>query len=125
MEQRELKPATAGDDGGYVEAAPSLVPRRLRITGAIVAAFAVVAVLAASLLGGGSGSRSVATPNRVAAAVPNAQAARDAVPPALKSHPKVVVAVRPGEAAPVDPSSIPSTGAAAPQPPSDAEVRNE
>jgi cell wall-associated NlpC family hydrolase len=33
--------------------------------------------------------------------------------------------VSPGQAAPVDPSSLPSTGASAPQAPSDAEVRSE
>jgi cell wall-associated NlpC family hydrolase len=135
MHQRELKPATAGDDGGYVEAALAesstparrLMPRRLKIAGAIALACALVALLATSLLGGGSGSRSAATaaatPQRVAAAVPDTQAGQ--VPGPLKSHPKVVVAVPPGQAPPVDPGAVPSTGAAAPQPQSDAQVRSE
>jgi cell wall-associated NlpC family hydrolase len=105
------------------------MPRRLRITGLIAAGCAVVVVLAAALLGGGSDGRSAATaaatPTRVAAAVADAQASQGQVPGPLKSHPKVVVAVPPGQAPPVDPGSTPSTGAAAPVAQSDAEVRAE
>ena len=116
------------DDGGWVEGALSTMPRRLRITGAIAAACAALAVLGALLLGGSGGTRdaatAAATPQRVAAAVPDSAAAQEAGP-RLKSHPKVVVAVPPGQAPPVDASSIPSTGAAAPVAQSDAEVRSE
>ena len=97
------------------------MPRRLRITGAIAAVFAATAVLVA-LLGGGGGGKSAtaaATPVRVA----DAQAAQGQEPAPLKSHPRVVVAVPPGEAPPADASS--ATGAAAPAPQSDAEVRAE
>ncbi|MEA2442390.1 MAG: peptidoglycan DL-endopeptidase RipB [Thermoleophilaceae bacterium] len=137
MQQRELKPAAAGDDGTLVDAALSqsptparrLVPRRLKLAGGIAAACALVAALALGLLGGGSSDRSAATasatPVRAAALSPEAQAEIGSGPARLKSHPKVVVAVRPGEAAPVDANSLPNTGAAAPQPPSDAEVRQE
>lgn len=103
-----------------------MMPRRLRITGAIAAGCAVIAA-AVALLGGGSTGKSAATaaatPERVAAAVPNAHAAQAQDPGPLKSHPKLVVAVPPGQAAPV--SSGSSSGAAAPQPASDAEVRAE
>jgi cell wall-associated NlpC family hydrolase len=109
-----------------MDGALSVMPRRLRITGAIAAGCAAIAAVVA-LLGGGDGNRSsataAATPQRVAAAVPNAQAAKAQLPGPLKSHPKVVVAVPPGEAPPVDATS--STGAAAPQPESDAQIRNE
>jgi cell wall-associated NlpC family hydrolase len=102
------------------------MPRRLRITGAIAAGCAALAAVVA-LLAGGSPDRSAATaaatPQRVAAAVPDAQAAKGQEPSPLKSHPKVVVAVPPGEAPPVDASA--SSGAAAPQPASDAEIRSE
>ena len=111
-----------------MEGALSTMPRRLRITGAIAAACAALAVLGALLLGGSGGTRdaatAAATPQRVAAAVPDSAAAQEAGP-RLKSHPKVVVAVPPGQAPPVDASSIPSTGAAAPVAQSDAEVRSE
>src|SRR5206468_2182781 len=124
--ERELKPAPAGDDASWVEGALSVMPRRLRITGAIAAGCAALAAVVA-LLAGGSPDRSAATaaatPQRVAAAVPDAQAAKGQEPSPLKSHPKVVVAVPPGEAPPVDASA--SSGAAAPQPASDAEIRSE
>jgi cell wall-associated NlpC family hydrolase len=105
------------------------MPRRLKIAGAIALACALVALLTVSLVGGDGGSRSAATaaatPQRVAAAVPNGDAAQAEIGGRLKSHPKVVVAVPPGEAPPVDAGSAPSTGAAAPQPQSDAQVRSE
>jgi cell wall-associated NlpC family hydrolase len=99
------------------------MPRRLRITGAIAAACAVIAVLVA-LLGGGGGNRSAtaaATPQRVSDAVPT----QGHEPAPLKSHPKVAVALAPGEAPPVDPASVRSTGSAGPVAQSDAEVRQE
>jgi cell wall-associated NlpC family hydrolase len=101
------------------------MPRRLRITGAIAAACAVLAVLVA-LLAGGSGNKSAtaaATPERVAAAVPNADAAQaEQLPAPLKSHPKVAVALQPGEAPPVESSAATGRGAARQ---SDAEIRRE
>jgi cell wall-associated NlpC family hydrolase len=99
------------------------MPRRLRITGAIAAAIAVIAA-AVALLGGGSGNKSAtaaATPQRVAAAVPDAGAAQDQLPGPLKSHPKVAVALPPGEA----PPETTSSSGAAPVAQSDAEVRQE
>jgi cell wall-associated NlpC family hydrolase len=108
-----------------MDGALSVMPRRLRISGAIAAGCAAIAA-AVVLLGGGSADRSsataAATPERVAAAVPNAQAAQGQEPAPLKSHPKVVVAVPPGQA-PV--SSASSSSPASPQPASDAEVRAE
>src|SRR3954471_3285725 len=111
MQQRELKPLAAGDDGSYVEAAlaePSaparrLVPRRLKIAGALALVCAAVALLTASLVGG-RGTKSSAT-QRVAGAVPNAGAADDALPAPLKSRPKIAVALPPGQAPPVDATS--------------------
>ena len=128
MQQRELKPLAAGDDGSYVEAALAesstparrLVPRRLKIAGALALACGAVALLTASLAGGGP--KSSAT-QRVAAAVPNASAAEETLPAPLKSRPKIAVALPPGQAPPVDASS--STGTAVSQPASDAQVRKE
>jgi cell wall-associated NlpC family hydrolase len=100
-----------------------MMPRRLRITGVIAAACGAIAVLVA-LLGGGNGNRSAtaaATPQRVAAAVPTHA---DGSAP-LKPHPQVAVALPPGQAPPVDPASVPSTGAAAPVAESDAEIRRQ
>jgi cell wall-associated NlpC family hydrolase len=116
----------------------ALVPPRLKILAALAAACAL-AVAAFALLGGagggGGGSRerdaqpraSVKAPPAAVAAVPDAQARRapGASSRRLKSHPKVVVAVPPGEAPPADAStSTPSSGSVS-RPPSDAEVRNE
>jgi cell wall-associated NlpC family hydrolase len=128
MQQRELKPLAAGDDGSYVEAALAessaparrLVPRRLKIAGALALACAAVAILAAGLFGG-SGTKSSAT-QRVAAAVPNAKAAEEQLPAPLKSHPKVAVALQPGE---VPPTAVSSSGTSVSAPQSDAEVRKE
>jgi cell wall-associated NlpC family hydrolase len=117
-------------DARTVDAA--LVPPRLKIMAALAAACAI-AIAAFALLRGGDGageSRPAAAPAsqppaRVAA-VPDAQPRRAAAPSGrhLKSHPKVVVAVPPGQAPPADPgTSTPSTSTA--RPPSDAEVRNE
>ena len=111
-----------------MDGALSVMPRRLRISGAIAAGCAAIAVAVAGLGGGGatrSSATAAETPQRVAAAVPDAQAAKGRDPGPLKSHPKVVVAVPPGEAPPVDPASVASTGTAAPVAQSDAEVRAE
>jgi cell wall-associated NlpC family hydrolase len=137
MEQRELKPAAAGDDGKDVDAALShsptsarrLVPRRLKLAGAIAAACALVAGALSLLSGGGTSQRDTATasavPARVAQLSPEGRAEAGTGSTPLKSHPKVVVAVPPGEAPPVDAANVPNTGASAPQPASDAEVRAE
>jgi cell wall-associated NlpC family hydrolase len=98
-----------------------MMPRRLRITGALAAACAAIAVLVAALGAGSENRSAAATP--VAAAVPNAKAAEGRLPAPLKSHPKVAVALPPGQSAPVDPSS--STGSGGPVAQSDAEVRRE
>jgi cell wall-associated NlpC family hydrolase len=98
-----------------------MMPRRLRITGGLAAACAAIAVLVAALGGGSENRSAAATP--VAAAVPNSKAADSGLPAPLKSHPKVAVALPPGQSAPVDPSS--STGSAGPVAQSDAEVRHE
>jgi cell wall-associated NlpC family hydrolase len=133
----ELKPPPGGDDGRRVEAALAesptparrLVPRRLKIAGAIAAACALAALML-SVLGGGDGNRTAATaaatpaPTGAAAQVPAATAKQAPEPGPLKSHPKVVVAVPPGQAPPVDPSSSPSSTSVA-RPQSDAEIRNE
>jgi cell wall-associated NlpC family hydrolase len=123
MRLRVLKRPVARDDGNRVEGALTVMPRRLRITGAIAAAIVVIAA-AVALLGGGSGDKSAtaaATPQRVAAAVPNAGAAQDQLPGPLKSHPKVAVALPPGET----PPDTASSSGAAPVAQSDAEVRAE
>jgi cell wall-associated NlpC family hydrolase len=96
-----------------------MMPRRLRITGALAAACAAIAVLVAALGGGSENRSAAATP--VAAAVPNAKAADTALPAPLKSHPKVAVALPPGEA----PPETTSSSGAAPVAQSDAEVRQE
>jgi cell wall-associated NlpC family hydrolase len=98
-----------------------MMPRRLRITGAVAAACAAIAVLVAGLGGGSENRSAAATP--VAAAVPNAKAADSQLPAPLKSHPKVAVALPPGQSAPVGPSS--STASGGPVAQSDAEVRKE
>ena len=99
----------------------ALVPPRLKIAAAVAAVCAIaVAVL---ILLGGSSDRPAATAasSPAAAAVPPASA--KPAPPAepLKSHPKVVVAVPPGQAPPTDTTNVPSNS----RPPSDAEVRSE
>jgi cell wall-associated NlpC family hydrolase len=128
MRLRQLKPLPAPDDGSRVEGALSMMPRRLRITGGIAAACAAIAAVVALVAGGSDGrgaATASATPQRVAAAVPNADAAQAEQPPPLKSHPKVAVALPPGQAPPVDPSTVSSSGSAAPVAQSDAEVRQE
>ena len=105
----------------------ALVPPRLKIA-ALVAAACAVAIAALSLAGGGEkgGEPSAATAAskpapEVAPAKPRRAPEAKAGP--LKSHPKVVVAVPPGEAPPTDAANVPSTSDS--QPPSDAEVRGE
>jgi cell wall-associated NlpC family hydrolase len=106
----------------------ALVPARLKIA-ALLAAVAAVAVAALMLAGGGGGGdRSEATAaSQPAAPVPVAAAKPRHVPEAhakpLKAHPKVVVAVPPGQAPPTDAANVPSTSNS--RPPSDAEVRGE
>ena len=116
----ELKPAMAGDDGRGVEAAAlaqSPAPSRRRpLIAALVAACALVALAVIVLGGGHSASKPVAK------AVPDRKAAE---PAPLKSHPKVVVAVRPGEAPPSDVASTNPSGTTTSRPASDAEVRSE
>jgi cell wall-associated NlpC family hydrolase len=135
----ELKPRAGSDDGSRVEAALAesptparrLVPPRLKVAGAIATVCALPA-LAFTLLGGGAdGGRTAATAAVTRAPVapavqpvPGAQAKQAPAPGPLKSHPKVVLAVPPGQAPAVDPASTPSANSNA-RPPSDAEVRSE
>jgi len=111
----------------------ALVPPRLKILAALAAACAL-AVAAVALLGGQHGAKTEATaaagqastpaaPAPAAQAVPDATAKKAPHARPLKSHPKVVVAVPPGQAPPVEPGTG-STNSVA-RPPSDAEVRNE
>src|SRR3954469_16556524 len=122
MRLRQLKPLPAPDDGNRVEGALSMMPRRLRITGGIAAACAAIAAIVVLLAGGSESRSAAATP--VAAAVPNGKAAEGRLAAPLKSHPKVAVALPPGQSAPVDPSSAGSAGSG-PVAQSDAEVRRE
>ena len=103
-------------------------PARKRILVlALVVACAAIALLVLSSLGGGAGGRRVATAAATpqSASVPAATAAPGAKatgPAPLRSHPQVVVAVPPGQAPPVDASTLtPSNARAA----SDAQVRAE
>jgi cell wall-associated NlpC family hydrolase len=133
--EASLKPLTATDDGVGVEAALAespAVPRRptRRRALAAAAACALVALGALGLLAGGrsgSSSRSGGHATAAAPAVPAAIATPAAAVPAptpgqIRSHPKVVIAVPPGQA---PPSAAGSTATAAARPPSDAEVRSE
>jgi cell wall-associated NlpC family hydrolase len=140
MAERELKPILGVDDGIQVDTAlaespprPRRVPpRRLKVAGAIAAASAVAVLGLSGFAGTGSGSRTAATataansaPVSAAPHVPAAAAKRALQPAPLKSHPKVVLAVPPGQA----PPAAAGTGAAptlsTAQAPSDAEVRSE
>jgi cell wall-associated NlpC family hydrolase len=102
----------------------ALVPTRLKIA-ALLAAACAVAMAAVIVAGGGGGSdRSAATAaSSPVAEVPAAIAKRvpEAKAKPLKSHPKVVVAVPPGQAPPTEASNVPGNS----QPPSDAEIRSE
>jgi cell wall-associated NlpC family hydrolase len=129
-----LKPVTAADDGFGVEAAladsPAVTrrPTRSRALAAVVACALVVLVAVGLLIAAGSGSRPRTTTPAAAAAqdVPAATAtpaAADAAPSHLRSHPRVVVAVPPGQAPPAAAGSAATPAAA--RPPSDAEVRSE
>jgi cell wall-associated NlpC family hydrolase len=134
-----LKPRGGSDDASRVDAALAtsptparrLLPRRLKIAAAIAAACALSGLAISLLGGGGHGSRTAATAADTRAPatpavqpVPVAKAKQAPDPGPLKSHPKVVVAVPPGQAPQVDPASTPSTSSGA-QAPSDAEVRSE
>ena len=100
-----------------VPSARRLIPRRLAIAAAVAAACVAGAVL---WFGSNEGTRTTTAAKPAVAAAPVTRA-RPSRP--LRSHPKVVVAVPPGEAPPTD---EPSTTSAPPsRPPSDAEVRNE
>jgi cell wall-associated NlpC family hydrolase len=134
MEERALKPPQRGDDGNSVEAALAdspttarrLLPRRLKVAAAIATACALAVVALSLLSRGDNGGRTAATaaaPVAAPTAVPDAQAGPAPELKPLKSHPKVVVAVPPGQAPPADPAA--STPPSASQPPSDAEVRSE
>jgi cell wall-associated NlpC family hydrolase len=110
----------------------ALVPPRLKILAALAAACVLAVAAAFALLGGGerearpaAAVKAPAKPVTSVAAVPDAQARRapEASRRHLKSHPKVVVAVPPGQAPPVEPGTG-STNSVA-RPPTDAEVRNE
>ena len=124
-----LKAVVKDSDARTVDAA--LVPPRLKILAALAAACAL-AIAAFALLGGGE-ERSGTEATAAAAPAPAASPAARPVPAAtarkapaarpLKSHPKVVVAVPPGQAPPIEPGQG-STNSVA-RPPSDAEVRNE
>jgi cell wall-associated NlpC family hydrolase len=101
----------------------ALVPPRLKILAALAAACAL-AVMAFTLADGGDRAvRRAAAPTPVAA-VPEAQAQE--APPTSgrrpKSHPKLVVAVPPGQAPSTDHAPPSSSNS---RPPSDKEVRNE
>jgi cell wall-associated NlpC family hydrolase len=104
----------------------ALVPARLKIA-ALVAAACAAAVALLVLAGGDKGQRASATAaSSPVAKVPTAaakppQAVPEAKAKPLRSHPKVVVAVPPGQAPPTDPTNVPSNS----RPPSDAEVRGE
>jgi cell wall-associated NlpC family hydrolase len=104
----------------------ALVPFRLKIAAALAGAGALAAALVILAGGGddGRGGRSAATAaSAPLTAVPEAtpRYVPEAKGKPLKSHPKVVVAVPPGQAPPED--TQPSTSYS--QPPSDAEVRSE
>jgi cell wall-associated NlpC family hydrolase len=100
----------------------ALVPPRLKIAAAVAAVCAIAA--AALVLLGGSGDRPSATAASSPAAAEVPAVAPTPAPPAkpLKSHPKVVVAVPPGQAPPTDTTNNPPSNS---RPPSDAEVRSE
>jgi cell wall-associated NlpC family hydrolase len=128
--RRQLKPVAATDDGEGVEAALADSPavsrrptRKRTLAVALAVACAAIALAVLSSLGGGASERrATAAANPASSAVPAAAAAPGAEAPAtprLKSHPQVVVAVRPGEAPPVPLTTSNS------RPPSDAEVRAE
>jgi cell wall-associated NlpC family hydrolase len=127
----QLKPATAADDGMPVEAAlaesPTPARRRLKIAAATAVACALGAA-GLSLAGQGTGPAPAAAPatHSAAAPVPAAAATKAPEPAPLKSHPKVVVAVPPGDVAPAQASTgTPPSSSSDAQPPSDAQVRNE
>jgi cell wall-associated NlpC family hydrolase len=127
----QLKPATAPDDGTHVEAAlaesPTPARRRLKIAAATAVACAL-GVAGLSMAGQESRPASVAAPatRSAAAPVPMATATKAPEPAPLKSHPKVVVAVPPGDVAPARASTgTPPPSNSNAQPPSDAQVRNE
>jgi cell wall-associated NlpC family hydrolase len=111
-----------------VEAAPATLPsprrrRRALIALPVLACTAAAAAAFTQLAGGQSGKDD--TPAAVPAAKPAAAkpVPKAPQPPPLRSRPKVVVAVPPGEAPPANAATGP--GAAASQPASDDEVRNE
>ena len=138
MEESPLKPPRAADDSTGVTApsARRLLPRRLTLVATVAGACALAAL--AFMLVGGDGSGTPTTPPASATAaadtppsakpeaVPDAKATpQDAEPEKpLKAHPKVVVAVPPGEAPPAEVPAPSSNGRVA-KPPSDEEVRNE
>jgi cell wall-associated NlpC family hydrolase len=123
-----LKAVVKDSDARTVDAA--LVPPRLKILAALAAACAVAIAAFALLRGGEERSATEATAAAPAAAaspaarpVPAATATKAPERRPLKSHPKVVVAVPPGQAPPIEPGQG-STNSVA-RPPTDAEVRNE
>jgi cell wall-associated NlpC family hydrolase len=121
----EFKPTAQADDATAVAALParrSLLPRRLKVGGALAGACAFAAVAVSVLSGGDGNARREATAAVAPAAVAKPPP-QEIVRRPLKSHPRVVVAVPPGEAPPHDPSN--STPSKASAPPSDAEVRSE
>src|SRR4051812_11724090 len=107
-----LKDSPAADDENRVQAARILRPRRLVISAALAACAAIAAAVAL----GSSGEHAAATP------VASKQQAPGELPP-LKSHPKVVRAVGPGEAPPADGVSAGNGTVRAVQ--SDEEIRGE
>jgi cell wall-associated NlpC family hydrolase len=130
---KDMRPA---DDSEHVEAAalpeaPARPRKRLQRRALIAAAAGACAIAAAGVAlfssGGGATERSVTAAARPAAATTSVPT-QDATPslPPLKSHPKVVRAVGPGQAIPdgVTAGSSGGSGVGS-QPPSDAQVRNE
>jgi cell wall-associated NlpC family hydrolase len=86
-----LKDPSAADDQERVQAARRILrPRRLVIAAALAACACVVAAVALASSGSSGTSALRATPTKASE------------PPPLKSHPKVVRAVGPGESAPSD-----------------------
>jgi cell wall-associated NlpC family hydrolase len=131
MEEPPLKPAAQPDDAHSVQAALAESPtarrpmRRLTLAAALAGACAIAVLVFSLVSGGGEDRRSATAASRPAAvAAPKPMPTTEVpAPKPLRSHPKVVMAVPPGESPPAEASagttSVPS------RPESDAEIRNE
>ena len=107
-----LKDPSVADDQDRVQAARRILrPRRLVIAAVLAVCACVVAAVALASSGSSGTSALRATPTKAAE------------PPPLKSHPKVVRAVGPGESAPSDGVSAGNGTVRDIQ--SDEEIRNE